>query len=190
MIVLVKIKALRIVRNFFQILLCIYFVIFPFLSSYIPFQQWFRSNFKRNKNIIHSPAVFLLRHNIFYLIFLGKSKKKKKIFFLVVLNSLKPPCWIVHSVLLSIKYWKFILNHKIKWFLINNIKCEFLFAMQITWFCLLGLIYCAGSVSSSGEVFTSSFLVRFKRNVNSEMAHQIASKYGFENIGTVSKIIN
>lgn len=59
--------------------------------------------------------------------------------------------------------------------------------MQITWFCLLGLIYCAGSVSSSGDVFTSSFLVRFKKNVNSELAHQIATKYGFENIGTVSK---
>lgn len=46
----------------------------------------------------------------------------------------------------------------------------------------------AGSAAgpSSGDVFTSSFLVRFKRNVDSDYAHEIANKYGYDNLGTVS----
>lgn len=42
-----------------------------------------------------------------------------------------------------------------------------------------------GSAVPSGDVFTSSFLVRFKRNVDTEYAHEIANKYGYDNLGTV-----
>lgn len=35
-------------------------------------------------------------------------------------------------------------------------------------------------------VFTNSFLVRFRRNVDNDEAHQIAAKHGFINIGPVS----
>lgn len=61
--------------------------------------------------------------------------------------------------------------------------------MPVTWLCLFGLIYCAGIVSSSPkstDVFTSSFLVRFKRNVDNDLAHLIADRNGFDNLGSVS----
>lgn len=59
--------------------------------------------------------------------------------------------------------------------------------MQVTWLCLVGLIYFANSVSSTkNDVFTSSFLVRFRRNVDGELAHLIADRNGFENLGPVS----
>lgn len=35
-------------------------------------------------------------------------------------------------------------------------------------------------------VFTSSFLVRFRRGVDNDFAHKLADKYGFENLGPVS----
>ncbi|GAB0093699.1 hypothetical protein DMENIID0001_088720 [Sergentomyia squamirostris] len=60
--------------------------------------------------------------------------------------------------------------------------------MPVTWLCLLGLIFSVATVSSSsGDVFTSSFLVRFKRNIDNDVAHEIANKYGYDNLGSVSK---
>lgn len=42
------------------------------------------------------------------------------------------------------------------------------------------------SSPSSGELFTSSFLVKFKRSVDNHEAHDIAKRNGFHNIGAVS----
>lgn len=39
--------------------------------------------------------------------------------------------------------------------------------------------------SAPRELFTSSFLVRFKRSVDSQLAHDIAKRNGFHNIGEV-----
>lgn len=41
-------------------------------------------------------------------------------------------------------------------------------------------------VSSLGDVFSNSFLVRFRRNVEQHEAHKIADKHGFVNMGPVS----
>lgn len=63
-------------------------------------------------------------------------------------------------------------------------------AMQLTWFCLLGLICGTDIVLSSArsDIFTSSFLVRFRRNVDNELAHDVAKRNGFDNLGPVSRI--
>jgi len=37
-------------------------------------------------------------------------------------------------------------------------------------------------------VFTSSFLVRFRRGVDNDFAHKVADKYGFDNLGPVSNL--
>lgn len=37
--------------------------------------------------------------------------------------------------------------------------------------------------NTSGNVFTSSFLIRFRRNVDAQTAHDIAKKHGFVNLG-------
>lgn len=70
--------------------------------------------------------------------------------------------------------------------------------MQLTWLCLLGLVYCSEIVHSSkastpfvsatqrNDVFTSSFLVRFHRSIDNDLAHEVAQRNGFENLGTVS----
>lgn len=64
-------------------------------------------------------------------------------------------------------------------------------AMPVRWLTLARLIILsvviaeAATGPSSGDVFTSSFLVRFKRNVDTEYAHEIANKYGYDNLGTV-----
>lgn len=42
------------------------------------------------------------------------------------------------------------------------------------------------SSTSSNELFTSSFLVRFKRSVDNSVAHEIAKRNSFYNIGPVS----
>lgn len=42
------------------------------------------------------------------------------------------------------------------------------------------------SSKSSNEVFTSSFLVRFKKSVDNQLAHEIAKRNSFHNIGPVS----
>ena len=63
--------------------------------------------------------------------------------------------------------------------------------MPVRWLSLAGLIILSvaagpsSSAASSGDVFTSSFLVRFKRNVDAKYAHEIANKYGYDNLGTV-----
>lgn len=72
-----------------------------------------------------------------------------------------------------------------------SIIIVFIGAMPLTWFSLLGLIYASGlvllsSASAPNNVFTSSFLVRFQRSVENELAQKIASKYGFDNLGPVS----
>lgn len=42
------------------------------------------------------------------------------------------------------------------------------------------------AVAASSEVFTNSFLVRFKRGVPHAEAHQVAQRHGFDNLGPVS----
>lgn len=42
------------------------------------------------------------------------------------------------------------------------------------------------SSTSSNELFTSSFLVRFKRSVDNNVAHEIAKRNSFHNVGPVS----
>lgn len=42
------------------------------------------------------------------------------------------------------------------------------------------------SSTASNEVFTSSFLVHFKRSVDNNEAHEIAKRNSFYNIGPVS----
>lgn len=44
------------------------------------------------------------------------------------------------------------------------------------------------SSSSPRELFTSSFLVRFKRSIDNPLAHEIAKRNGFHNIGEVMTI--
>jgi proprotein convertase subtilisin/kexin type 2 len=62
--------------------------------------------------------------------------------------------------------------------------------MPIKWICLFGLLYAAAGVAQSSSagnsVFTSSFLVRFKRSVGNDVAHELADKNGFLNVGPVS----
>lgn len=41
-------------------------------------------------------------------------------------------------------------------------------------------------VVAANDVFTSSFLVRFRRSVDNDVAHSVANKYGFDNLGPVS----
>lgn len=71
------------------------------------------------------------------------------------------------------------------------IECPRNCAMLVRWLSLAGLIILSvanaetAAGQSSGDVFTSSFLVRFKRNVDTEYAHEIANKYGYDNLGTV-----
>lgn len=64
--------------------------------------------------------------------------------------------------------------------------------MQISWFSLVRLLvlFCCYvsflHTTTSSNVFTSSFLVRFRRNVDNKIAHDIANRNGFVNIGEVS----
>lgn len=57
---------------------------------------------------------------------------------------------------------------------------------------LLGLVIVSlaqvTSSTSPNEVFTSSFLVRFKKSVDSNEAHEIAKRNSFVNLGAVSKL--
>lgn len=39
--------------------------------------------------------------------------------------------------------------------------------------------------SSTNNVFTNSFLVRFQRSIENDIAHEIAVRNGFENVGEV-----
>lgn len=43
--------------------------------------------------------------------------------------------------------------------------------------------------SSTNSVFTNSFLVRFQRSIENDMAHEIAARNGFENVGEVRFIL-
>lgn len=47
----------------------------------------------------------------------------------------------------------------------------------------------SGSGLSGPAVFTSSFLVRFRRGVDNGFAHEVADKYGFDNLGPVSRYV-
>lgn len=42
------------------------------------------------------------------------------------------------------------------------------------------------AAAASREVFTNSFLVRFKRSVQQEEAHDVALRHGFDSLGPVS----
>lgn len=56
--------------------------------------------------------------------------------------------------------------------------------MLLVWsYILLGLSTLVAS--SANNVFTNSFLVRFQRSVKNDIAHDIAARNGFENIGEV-----
>lgn len=50
----------------------------------------------------------------------------------------------------------------------------------------LSLTHLTSSTPSSGELFTSSFLVRFKKSVDNQIAHEVARRNGFHNVGPVS----
>lgn len=53
---------------------------------------------------------------------------------------------------------------------------------------LFALLLTTVTSSSPRELFTSSFLVRFKRSIDSPLAHEIAKRNGFHNIGEVITI--
>jgi hypothetical protein len=53
-------------------------------------------------------------------------------------------------------------------------------------FCWLVLAVVFTNQQVSGEVFTNSFLVRLHGEPGNEIAHQVASRNGFENLGPVS----
>lgn len=44
-------------------------------------------------------------------------------------------------------------------------------------------------VAGGNDVFTSSFLVRFRNSVDNDFAHSVAQKYGFDNLGAVSAML-
>lgn len=48
-------------------------------------------------------------------------------------------------------------------------------------FGLTGLV-----LSSANNVFTNSFLVKFHQNIKKDVAHEIATRNGFENVGEVN----
>lgn len=50
----------------------------------------------------------------------------------------------------------------------------------------IAAIVLASNVSSTSDIFSNSFLVRFRRNVERHEAHQIAHKHGFVSMGPVS----
>lgn len=93
-------------------------------------------------------------------------------------------------------------NIKFECFL-KQIRCE----MQVKWGSLTGLWFLIATsflitevlaekvpLQSGGgkhdNVFTSSFLVRFRRSVDNLEAHKIAEEHGFENVGPVSTIFS
>lgn len=43
---------------------------------------------------------------------------------------------------------------------------------------------------SANSVFTNSFLVKFQRNIKNDIAHEIALRNGFENVGEVFMFMN
>ncbi|XP_062536420.1 neuroendocrine convertase 2 [Armigeres subalbatus] len=61
-----------------------------------------------------------------------------------------------------------------------------------TCFCIVGMLLCClvatirSKSSIDGHVFTSSFLVKFKRNVDDQQAHEIADRNGFINLGPLA----
>lgn len=63
--------------------------------------------------------------------------------------------------------------------------------MQKSCYFFAGLVlFClttsARGKAASGNVFTSSFLVKFKRNVDNQQAHEIADRNGFINLGPLA----
>ncbi|CAD6994915.1 unnamed protein product [Ceratitis capitata] len=45
------------------------------------------------------------------------------------------------------------------------------------------------TLNGRNDVFTSSFLVRFKRSVDNDFAKEVATRYGFDNIGPVTSYL-
>lgn len=56
--------------------------------------------------------------------------------------------------------------------------------MLLPWLCILGLTSLVAS--SANNVFTNSFLVRFHRSIDNDIANEVAARNGFDNIGHVS----
>ncbi|CAD0203780.1 unnamed protein product [Chrysodeixis includens] len=50
--------------------------------------------------------------------------------------------------------------------------------------CLAATLFIAAAASR--EVFTNTFLVRFKRSVQHDEAHQLALRHGFDSLGPLS----
>lgn len=79
---------------------------------------------------------------------------------------------------------------KIIW--ISSVKSVYCYAMMLKWcYIFVSLMLCClvaaiNGKSTAGHVFTSSFLVKFKRNVDNQQAHEIAERNGFINLGAVS----
>lgn len=63
-------------------------------------------------------------------------------------------------------------------------KFKFRVAFIVT---VVVLLVC--DVSSTNDIFSNSFLVRFRRNVEQQEAHKIANKHGFVNMGPVSLLV-
>lgn len=73
-------------------------------------------------------------------------------------------------------------------FFFCSIRCWCMFlcksAMLSVWlYSFLGLTTFVAS--STNNVFTNSFLVRFQRSIENDIAHEIAARNGFENVGEV-----
>lgn len=64
------------------------------------------------------------------------------------------------------------------------------YALLLGLFALLLTNVTSSKPSSPSELFTSSFLVRFKRSVDNHVAHEIAQRHGFHNIGEVGFILS
>lgn len=58
--------------------------------------------------------------------------------------------------------------------------------MLSVWLYILGLTTLVAS--STNNVFTNSFLVRFQRSIDSDIANEIAGRNGFENVGQVQNL--
>lgn len=59
--------------------------------------------------------------------------------------------------------------------------------LSVWLYMLLGLTTLVAS--STNSVFTNSFLVRFQRSIDKDIANEIAVRNGFENVGQVKSFI-
>lgn len=108
-------------------------------------------------------------------------------------------CEILKSTFPKANSWK---SERVEEWFFTRISSE----MQLKWGSLTGLWFLVISLllifeslaektspvnqpqssSKNDGVFTSSFLIRFRRSVDNDEAHEIAGKHGFESLGPVS----